>query len=357
MLRNPRVTFFTFVFPLMFLVIFSAINGDVDGARRRPAARCRFAQFYAPSIGIFGLTLACYTNVIFGLATARDERLLKRVRGTPLPMPVYLGSWLTGAMLLGIASVVLMFVGRRPRLRRRHLPARLLPAAVVTLVLGAASLAALGLAVATLVRNADQAGPVAQLTLLPLSLHLRHLVAARRRAGLDLGDRPRVPALPPRRGVRRVLRAADDRRRLGARPPGRDRGVGRGRAARRRPALPGGAERGRARPAAGSVVGLASRRGGARAVRAPTTRLRAVASLRVGQPLVGAKATRGRLGVGQRDAARRRVLRLVRDAVVAAPAAVVFLRRLEAGTRSGAQEHHEQRQAECRVPPGAARRR
>ena len=45
----------------------------------------------------------------------------------------------------------------------------LLPAAAVTLMLSAASLAAVGLAVATLVRNADQAGPVAQLTMLPVS--------------------------------------------------------------------------------------------------------------------------------------------------------------------------------------------
>ena len=167
MLRNPRVTFFTFAFPLMFLVIFSAINGDamVPGAS---GDEVRFAQFYTPSIGIFGLTMACYSNVVFGLSYARDERLLKRVRGTPLPMPVYLASWLTGAVLLGIASVVLMFVVAVPALGVDIYP-RLLPAAAVTLVLGAACLAALGLSVTTLVRNADQAGPVAQLTLLPLS--------------------------------------------------------------------------------------------------------------------------------------------------------------------------------------------
>jgi ABC-2 type transport system permease protein len=169
MLRNPRVTFFTFAFPLMFLVIFSAINGDVMVAAPGSAGgEVRFAQFYAPSIGIFGLTLACYSNVIFGLASARDERLLKRVRGTPLPMPVYLLAWLTGAVILGIASVVLMFAVAVPVFGVDIYPENL-PAAVVTLVLGAASLAALGLAVTTLVRNADQAGPVAQLTLLPLS--------------------------------------------------------------------------------------------------------------------------------------------------------------------------------------------
>jgi ABC-2 type transport system permease protein len=167
MLRNPRVTFFTFVFPLMFLLIFGSLNGDamVPGAS---GGDVRFVQFYAPSIGIFGLSLACYTNVIFGLATARDERLLKRVRGTPLPMPVYLGSWLTGAVLLGVASVTLMIVVAVPVFGFDLYP-HLLPAAVVTLAVGAASLAALGLAVSTLVRNADQAGPVAQLTLLPLT--------------------------------------------------------------------------------------------------------------------------------------------------------------------------------------------
>ncbi len=166
MLRNPRVTFFTFAFPLMFLVIFSALNGD---ARVTVAgAEVPFSQFYTPSIGIFGLTMACYSNVIFGISASRDEGILKRVRGTPLPMPVYLGSWLTGAVLLGIASVVLMFVVAIPVFGVDIYP-RLLPAAIVTLVIGAAALAALGLAVATLVKTADQAGPVAQLTLLPLS--------------------------------------------------------------------------------------------------------------------------------------------------------------------------------------------
>ena len=168
-LRNPRATFFTFIFPLMFLVLFNAINGSSRVAATGPAAGdVPFAQFYTPSIGIFGLTLACYSTVIFGLAHARDSGLLKRVRGTPLPLPVYLSSWLTGAVLTGIASVVLMFVVAVPAFGVDIYP-RMLPAAIVTLLLGALTLSALGLAVASLVRNADQAMPVAQLTFLPLS--------------------------------------------------------------------------------------------------------------------------------------------------------------------------------------------
>jgi ABC-2 type transport system permease protein len=169
MLRNPRATFFTFIFPLLFLVIFSALNGNTLVDAVGPAAgKVRFAQFYAPSIGIFGLTMACYSGVILGIATARDNGLLKRVRGTPLPMGVYIGSWLTGAVLTGVSSVVLMFVVAVPAFGV-HIYVSMLPAAIVTLVLGAIALAALGLAVSTFARTADQAQPLAQLTFLPLA--------------------------------------------------------------------------------------------------------------------------------------------------------------------------------------------
>jgi ABC-2 type transport system permease protein len=64
--------------------------------------------------------------------------------------------------------VVLMFAVAIPAFGVNIYPENL-PAAIVTLLLGAATLAALGLAVASLVRSADQAMPVAQLTFLPLS--------------------------------------------------------------------------------------------------------------------------------------------------------------------------------------------
>ena len=165
-LRNPRATFFTFVFPLMFLLLFNAINGNA----MVPAAggEVPYAQFYTPSIGIFGLTLACYTTVIFGLAHARDMGIFKRVKGTPLPLPIYLSSWLVGAVLTGLTSVVVMFAFAVP-LFGVDIYARMLPAAIVTVVVGAVMLSSLGLLVASFVRSADQAMPVAQLTFLPLS--------------------------------------------------------------------------------------------------------------------------------------------------------------------------------------------
>jgi ABC-2 type transport system permease protein len=159
---------FTFAFPVVLLVLFGGLNGNATVDAVGAAGKVKFAQFYAPSIGIFSLTTACYTSVIVGIATARDSGLLKRVRGTPLPMQIYLGSWLAGAALTGIAAVVLLFAVAIPAFGV-HVYRATLPAAIVTLVLGAACLSSVGLGVATLAKSADQAMPIAQLTFLPIS--------------------------------------------------------------------------------------------------------------------------------------------------------------------------------------------
>jgi ABC-2 type transport system permease protein len=166
-LRTPRNFVFTLAFPLVFVLLFGGLNSGTNVAAVA-SGDVPFAQFYTPSIGIFALTAACYSSLVVGFATARDKGLLKRVRGTPLPMSHYLTSWIVGAALTGFASVTLMFLVAVPVLGVEIYP-RLLPAAIVTLVLGAATLSALALAVSSLVRTADQAVPVAQITFLPLS--------------------------------------------------------------------------------------------------------------------------------------------------------------------------------------------
>jgi len=165
-LRNPRAVTFTFAFPLVLVVLFNALNGDT--MVKSAGANVPFSQFYTPAIGVFSLVAACYTTLIMGIATARDSGLLKRVRGTPLPMQIYLGAWLTGAALTGILAVFLLFAVAIPAFGVK-IYLDTLPAALVTLVLGAACLSSVGLAVATLAKSADQAMPIAQLTFLPIS--------------------------------------------------------------------------------------------------------------------------------------------------------------------------------------------
>ena len=165
-LRNSRAVAFTFAFPLILVVLFNALNGNAEV--QNLGQDVRFAQFYTPAIAVFSLVTACYTTLVMGLANARDQGLLKRVRGTPLPMAIYLGSWVASAIVVGFAGVLLLFVVAVPAFDV-HVYADTLAPALVSLLLGAACLASLGVAVASLVKNAEQAQPVVQLTFLPLS--------------------------------------------------------------------------------------------------------------------------------------------------------------------------------------------
>lgn len=164
-LRTPRAAFFSLIFPLILLAL---LNGTNSGNTVTAAGgKVDFAQYFTPSIGIYALAVSCYTTPIFGLANARDQGILKRIRGTPLSPWIYLTSWLAGGIVTGLAAMAVMVLVSIPAFHL-HVYPRLLPAALVTAILGAATLGALGLAVSTFVRRADTAPTIANLTLFPV---------------------------------------------------------------------------------------------------------------------------------------------------------------------------------------------
>ena len=83
----------------------------------------------------------------------------------------------------------------------------MLPAALVTLLLGGATLAALGLALGALARTSEQAMPLSQLTFLPISFISGIWFPLDGAPGWVDDDGGRVPALAHRARLRRVLRA------------------------------------------------------------------------------------------------------------------------------------------------------
>ena len=162
--RNPAAAGFTFAFPLLFLVVFIAINGndtvDLTGGR------VKFAQFYVPAIIGFGLISACYTNLGFAVTTLRERRILKRVRGTPLSPIVYL----TG--LIGNAAVVSLILSALVIALGIMVYGITFPdhyvGLMVAIVVGAFCFSALGLAVSTFVPNEDAAPAIINFVLFPL---------------------------------------------------------------------------------------------------------------------------------------------------------------------------------------------
>jgi ABC-2 type transport system permease protein len=161
--RNPQSAFFTFVFPVVIIVIFGALFGG--GKKDSYFYGLSALQYYVPTIAAVSVLGSCYSQLAIVLALRRQDGILKRVRATPLPAWTYFLGLLAHCVMVSVVDVVLITgIGA---LYGMPLPTHWL-AIVVTLVLGAASFCALGVAVASLIRNAEAAPAVVQFVLFPL---------------------------------------------------------------------------------------------------------------------------------------------------------------------------------------------
>jgi ABC-2 type transport system permease protein len=161
--RNPQSAIFTFIFPVVFVVIMGALFGGVG--KNSYFGGLSALQYYVPTIAALSVLGSCYGQLAVALAARRQNGILKRVRATPLPAWAYFGGLLAHCVLVSLVDIALIVgVGR---LYGVPLPSHGL-AIAVTLVLGAASFCALGVAVASVISNAEAAPAVAQLVLFPL---------------------------------------------------------------------------------------------------------------------------------------------------------------------------------------------
>jgi len=145
--RNPASAFFTFAFPLMFLVIFTSLLGHYNvqiGTRT-----VNSATYYVASMATFAVITACYNNIAIQITFQRDAGVLKRTNGTPLPSSSFLGArkaFYSASIPTGLTLVRFLIV----------------------LVVGAASFCALGLAVTAAIPNAEASAAIVNATILPL---------------------------------------------------------------------------------------------------------------------------------------------------------------------------------------------
>jgi ABC-2 type transport system permease protein len=165
--RNPASAFFTFAFPLMFLVIFTALLGS-GRVEVTPGVFINQASYYVAAMTTFAVITACYTNIAISITFQRDAGILKRTRGTPLPGWAYLAGRVLHAILVAALLVVLTTAFGVMFYDASVPTGGVLAEFLVTLVVGAASFAALGLATTTMVPNADAAPAVVNAIILPL---------------------------------------------------------------------------------------------------------------------------------------------------------------------------------------------
>ena len=165
--RNPASAFFIFAFPLMFLVIFTALLGH--GTVHVSATRVvNTSTYYVAAMASFGLISACYTNIAISVSFQRDQGILKRINGTPLPKSVYLGARMLHALIVGLLLVVITAAFGR-LLYSASVPSGVtLLRFLVMLLVGSASFCALGFAITPVIPNADASPAIVNATILPL---------------------------------------------------------------------------------------------------------------------------------------------------------------------------------------------
>jgi len=163
--RSAEYALFTFVFPLMILLLIGAANVG----SRLPGTTIKNTTVFVPGILAFGIIVAAYVNLGSKVAVLRHDGVLKRIRTTPLSSGAYLGGLLVStvvtALIITAATGLLGWLafGAVPRAAESL-------ALAGGLILGIVCFASLGLAISSVITSAESAGPVAYATFLPIAI-------------------------------------------------------------------------------------------------------------------------------------------------------------------------------------------
>ena len=173
--RNPSAAFFNFALPLIFLVliasVFSLSQDDLN--------------HFVPGIAGMAVLGTTFTALAYSFVFSREQGILKRIRGTPMPPLAYFGGLLSNAVANAVVQVGLVVVIGHA-VYGLHWPRDWLELAVFTLVgvvwpqdwgalavfavLGVVCFAALGVALSHVIPNPESAPAYVNAVFLPMIL-------------------------------------------------------------------------------------------------------------------------------------------------------------------------------------------
>ena len=157
--RQTDTVFFTFLFPVLMLTIFStAFSSQTFGP---PGEELTAAAYYLPAMVAAGILLSGLQNLGVDIAMERSDGTLKRLGGTPLPAVSYfLGKFAQVAVTGTLQVALLLLVGALAfGVELPSEPERWLTFAGV-FVLGLATSALLGIALSAVPRSGRSATAV-----------------------------------------------------------------------------------------------------------------------------------------------------------------------------------------------------
>lgn len=110
--RSPDAVFFTFLFPLIMLGIFTAAFSAAGDIQPGPGTEgISVGAYYLPGMLAAGMLLSGVQNLAVDIATEKGDGTLKRLGGTPLsPVSYFLGKigqvFVTGVLQAGLLLLV-----------------------------------------------------------------------------------------------------------------------------------------------------------------------------------------------------------------------------------------------------------
>jgi ABC-2 type transport system permease protein len=154
--RNPTAAFFNFFLPLLFLALFGTIFGSDQGT----------LNVIVPGIAGMSLMSTTFTALAMNLTFLREQGVLKRIRGTPLPSGAYLAGIAANAVTNAVIQMVLVILAGRLAFGVGW-PKDWLELAVFV-VAGVTCLAALGVAWSHAIPNFEAAPAYVNIVFLPV---------------------------------------------------------------------------------------------------------------------------------------------------------------------------------------------
>ena len=163
--RNRGRGIFTFLFPLLFLVIVAAVN---QGQHLSSRGGIQYDDFIVPGILAYALIATTFINLAISTAVLRDDGILKRMQGTPLPRWAYMAARI-GSTLVIVGAITALTLILGVAVFGVSLRAETLPGLIVTLGLGTAAFTTLGIGITRFIPNAETAPVIINVVVLPLT--------------------------------------------------------------------------------------------------------------------------------------------------------------------------------------------
>ena len=162
--RNPASVFFTVLLPIIFLLIFATIFGNDE---IEELGGLSTTTYYVPAILTLAVVSATMQSLAISLTVDRENGILKRGRGTPMPRWVFFSGRIGNAVVTSLLMLVLVSaIGRL--VYGVEIPWDQAPAVLLALIVGAASFCCLGIALTAVIPSEDAAAPISNFAVLPL---------------------------------------------------------------------------------------------------------------------------------------------------------------------------------------------